>query len=100
MPLACPACNKASQTDAVCQRCGCDLARLHDIVVIAAARLGRAVGALANRDWPAALAAAESSWRLCHTVESARVAFLASAAAGDPARALWWHERATAGARA
>ena len=94
MPIACPACNKANQTEAACQRCGCDLARLHEIRAAAVACLGGATAALTHCDWPAALSAAAHSWRLRHTVESARIAFLAAAAAGDAARALRWRQRA------
>lgn len=97
MPIVCPACNKANQTEAACQRCGCDLARLHEIGDAAAACLGGATAALAERDWSAAHAAAGRSWRLRHTAESARIAFLAAAALGDTARALRWRDRATAG---
>ncbi len=93
MAIVCPACNKANQTEAACQRCGCDLSRLHEIVEAAASRLGAARAALTDGDWPGALKHAERSWRLCHTVESARVAFLAAGAARDTSSALRWHER-------
>ena len=94
MPITCPACNKASQSGAACQRCGCDLARLHQIVEAAATHLEGAATALAECDWSAALTAAGRSWRLRHTAESARIIFLAAAAAGDTARALRWRHRA------
>ena len=93
MPLTCPACNKTGQTEAACARCGCDLSRLHAVLEAAVSRLGVARAALVARDWPGALAQAERSWRLCHTVESARVAFLAAAGAGDAACAVTWHRR-------
>ena len=99
MPIVCPACNKANQTEAACQRCGCDLARLHGLADAAAACLDGATAALADGDWPAALTAAGRSWRLRHTAESARVAFLAAAATGETARALRWRERAAEGGR-
>ena len=95
MPITCPTCSKASQSGAVCQRCGCDLARLHQIVEAAATHLDGAAAALAERDWSTALTAARSSWRLRHTAESARIIFLAAAATGDTARALHWRQRAT-----
>jgi hypothetical protein len=75
MPITCPACNKAGQTDAACQRCGCELTHLHEIVAAAATRLARAHAALTNRDWSGALADAEGSWDLLHTAESARLAW-------------------------
>ncbi len=70
----CPAYHKANQTEA--------------------AYLGVRPAALAEGDWPAALAAGRS-WRLRHTEATARMAFLAAAAAGDTARALRWRDRAT-----
>jgi hypothetical protein len=98
MALVCPACNKAGQADAACSRCGCDLSRLHAIAEAAAAQLAAARAALRQRDWPGARVRAEQSWSLCHTRESARVAFLAAAAAGETARALIWRDRALAAA--
>jgi hypothetical protein len=94
MAIACPACKKADQTETACQRCGCDLTRLHDIVVAAGKRLGAAHTALECRDWAGALTQATRSWRLLHTAESAQVAFLAAAASGESASALRWRERA------
>ena len=88
MPITCPACNKAGQTDAACQRCGCELTHLHEIVAAAATRLARAHAALTNRDWSGALADAEGSWDLLHTAESARLAWVAAAAVGDTPGAL------------
>lgn len=99
MPIVCPACNKANQNEAACQRCGCDLARLHEIGEAAAACLGGATAALADGDGSAALLAAGRSWRLRHTAESARLAFLAAVAIGDTARALRWRDRAVDGGR-
>jgi hypothetical protein len=96
MPLTCPACNKPGQTEAACARCGCDLSRLHTVLEAAASRLSAARAALEVCDWPGARAQAERSWRLCHTVASARVAFLAAAGAGDVAGAATWHRRAHA----
>jgi len=93
MAIVCPACNKANQTEDVCQRCACELLRLHEIVAAAGSRLSMAAAALTARDWSAALAHAERSWSLCRSRESARTAFLAAAAAGDTARALCWRER-------
>ena len=94
MTLVCPACNKANQAAAACERCGCELSRLHEIANAAESRLAAATTALATRDWPGALAEAERSWRLLRCGESARVAFLAAAAAGEGARALRWRDRA------
>ena len=98
MFLTCPACNKAGQTEAACARCGCDLSRLHTVLEAAASRLAAARASLEERDWPGALAHAERSWHLCHTVEAARVAFLAAAVTGNSTRALAWHRRVEASA--
>jgi hypothetical protein len=97
MPIVCPACNKSNVTEPGCPRCGCDLSVLHQIAAAAGTRLGAARAALAIRDWPGALAEAGRSWALVHSRESARMAFLAAAAAGDSAQALRWHERAAEG---
>ncbi len=96
MAITCPACNKAGQTDATCQRCGCDLAHLHEIVAAAATRLDRAHAGLACCDWSDALAEAECSWRLVRTREAAQVAWVAAAAVGDTPRVLRWRERSAA----
>lgn len=95
MPLTCPACNKANQSDATCPRCGCDLSRLHQLAAASTARLADALTALEEFDWPEALNHASSSWRLRHSAASARLAFLAATAAGQTQAALRWHRRAT-----
>jgi len=94
MAILCPACNKAAQTSAACQRCGCDLSRLHEIEDAAAARLQAAAAPLASRDLIGASAAAERSWQLRHTPAAARMAFLAASARGDTAQAVRWRARA------
>lgn len=94
MPITCPACNKAGQTDAACQRCGCELSHLHEIAGAAAAQMAAARAALVRRDWRGAIAGAEHAWRLRHTGESAQLAWIAAAASGDTPRALRWRERA------
>ncbi len=94
MPITCPACNKANQTEAACTRCGCDLTRLHEIVEAAGIGISKANVALRVSDWTSALAAAEQSWQLCHSVLAARLAFLAASALGETTCALLWHQRA------
>ncbi len=95
MLLTCPACNKAGQADAACQRCGCDLSRLHATAAAAAVRLAAARTALEDSDWSAALTRAADSWRLRHSPAAAQLAFLAAAAGGDGAATLRWHRRVT-----
>jgi hypothetical protein len=94
--LTCPACNKAAQSSTSCTRCGCDLSQLRAVASAAALRLAEARRALADRKWTAALSEAEVSWRLRHTAESARTAFLAATAAADSPQAIAWHRRAHA----
>lgn len=94
MPIACPACNKADQTGAVCQRCGCELGLLHEVVSAARSLLGASVVALEGRDWTNALDCAERSWRLKHSGEAAWVAFVAAIASGDADQAACWRRRA------
>lgn len=94
MPITCPACNKANQSAAACQRCACDLSQLLRIDEAAAERLGAARAAMADGDWAGALARAERSWRLRNCPETASVAFLAAVGAGDTLRALRWRRRA------
>ncbi len=96
MAITCPACSKTGQTESACQRCGCDLSRLHAIVTRATSRLQAARASLEKRDWTRALIHAEQSWRLCHTIESAQMAFLSAAAGGETALALVWRQRARA----
>ena len=67
--------------------------RLHAIVTSTASRLTDARASFEQRDWTRALIHAEQSWRLCHTVESARMAFLSAAAGGATRLALVWRQR-------
>lgn len=70
MQVPCPACGKATVSafvaDLACDRCGCDLSRLRDILLAAAARLRLARSALATGEYDAALAYAGESWSLAH----------------------------------
>lgn len=93
MSLDCPACGKASQADPVCSRCGSDLSRLRAVAQSAALALREGRNALEQTDWKTALACASRSWALCHSRESARLAFLSAAALRQTARALEWRQR-------
>jgi hypothetical protein len=97
MALTCPACNKANQTDAICQRCGCDLSGLHAIKRAAEASLGSVRQRLRQRDWAQALAEAEQSWQLCHSDAAAQCAFILSGILGNTAAALCWRQRTLRG---
>jgi len=89
--LNCPACSKLNQTEAACTRCGCDLARLRAVMAAAKEALAEGRVSLQTGDWAAALSWSEESWRLRHTVEAARLAFLAAGAMGDTRTAATWH---------
>jgi hypothetical protein len=81
--IACPACGK-SQPGAGdnCQRCGCELRPLRE-VLRAAARLAAAAAArLRAGQYAPALALAERSWRLKHSQPAALTAFLAALSGG------------------
>jgi hypothetical protein len=89
--LKCPACGKLNPTEATCTRCGCDLARLRAVIAAAKGALTEGRVSLQRGNWAAALSWSEESWRLRHTVEAARLAFLAAGAMGDTRAAAAWH---------
>ena len=89
--LNCPACGKLNQTEAACTRCGCDLDRLRVVIAAAKGAVTEGRDSLRRGDWTAALNWSEESWRLRHTVEAARLAFLAAGALGDTRTAAAWH---------
>jgi hypothetical protein len=94
--LRCPACGKeniAGPGDA-CRRCGCDLGRICEVRQAAAHSLQAAARLLRGGNWEAALGAAERSWRLRHSPEAARLAFLAAAALGNTSGAEGWSDAA------
>src|SRR2546430_4157067 len=81
--LACPACGKkrlmvdgptragdSLERDA-CDRCGCDLSQLHTVLRAAAAFVRMAKTSLEEGGWDRALACADRSWSLAHSVNSA-----------------------------
>ena len=89
--LNCPACGKLNQTEAACTRCGCDLARLRAVLAAAKGALTEGRDSLRRGDWAAAMNWSEESWRLLHSAEAARLAFLAAGAMGDTRSAAAWH---------
>jgi hypothetical protein len=96
MRIDCPACGKAnaSENNAACSRCGCDLAKLEKILQAALAHLASALQALKDQQWPVALRHAETGWSLRHSQRAAYLAFFAAAALGDTPRAIRWHRTA------
>jgi len=91
--IACPACNKGGITVEICPRCGCDLARLHEINRAVAVHLQRATASLQEQDWLGALRNAGASWRLRNNQQSAQIAFLACGALGMTDQLLVWKDR-------
>ncbi len=93
MTITCPACGKANPEEPACARCGCDLTELRAVLTAAAHALETAKACLRAANWAAALDWTEASWQLHHTVETARLGFLAAGGAGDIASALLWQRR-------
>ena len=95
MQITCPACGKAAVSPTIhsCDRCGCDLSTLREILLAANALLGAAKSALAGGDGHDALAFATRSWTLVHRPVTAHVGCLAAAVLGDPASLARWRRR-------
>lgn len=97
MRVSCPACGKtmvaALAADVACDRCGCDLSRLRDILVAAAARLQLARSALATGEYEVALSYADESWSLAHNPLCVDVACLAASAGGYVGDLVRWQRR-------
>jgi len=100
--IICPACRKPNlATDAadnpeppfLCPRCGCDLTPLATLTRAAAAARRLAATELSRGRGQAALQAADRSWKLRQSPESARLAWLAALLAGDFASATVWYRR-------
>jgi len=94
--LKCPACGKLNPTEAACPRCGCDLARLRAVVAAAQGALAEGRVSLQTGDWARALSWSEESWRLVHSLEAARLAFLAAGAMGNTRTAAAWYRHGAA----
>jgi len=92
--MTCPACGKVNAPAScdACERCGCDLGRLRAINACAGRRLAQAADRMRAREWRAALRHAEQSWRLRHSRNTARLAFLAAVASGAIRHAAVWLE--------
>lgn len=67
---------------------------LRRIAAVAAAHFRCAQESLKKAEWAMALAHAERSWELVHTLQSAQAACLAAAAAGDLRVLRVWRRRA------
>lgn len=94
MEVRCPSCRKVNEDLAECRRCGCELSVLLAIAGASVAQAARAEACLCAHDAGEALRAAVRSWELKHNARAARVAFLASVAAGEFEQACAWHRRA------
>ena len=92
MTIDCPACGKKNKLeDGICCRCACNLEKLAAIVRMAASFRDEAAVCLRAADGVGALARARASWELRHSVEAARLAFLASLMNHDFAAASRWY---------
>lgn len=92
--IDCPACGKTGITGEACPRCGCDLSAVRNVLCAAAWHLGLAADSLRAGAWRGALHHATLSWRLRHSRNAARAAFLAAGAAGETLLAARWHKLA------
>jgi hypothetical protein len=95
MELACPACGKTNdlRSSAACSRCACDLTTLGTIIGGAIWHLKAAAGELRMKEWESALAHAERSWSLRHSLRAAQIAGLAAIALGQVEEVLRWQRR-------
>ena len=97
MQLSCPACGKKTLTtraaDLTCDRCGCDLSRLRDVLDAAVRFLQSARLALRRGEYDDALASADRSWALVHNPLCAGVACLAASSSGDAGALARWRRR-------
>jgi hypothetical protein len=95
MEITCPACRKASLSEAQCGRCGADLSTLRQILQTAARVLAAGRRFLRQKDGTKALHAAQSAWHLKHSAAAAQLAFLACLQQRQFAVAERWYMRAT-----
>jgi hypothetical protein len=91
--IICPSCGKANESSP-CRRCGCDLSALFAIDRAARIELAAAGKCLRAGNAQDARNHAVRSWRLRHTLATARLAFLTCTALADFASARLWHCRA------
>ena len=96
MLFECPVCKKENESrgNSVCRRCGGDLSPLQSVIQAATWHLAMAADRLRGMDWHEAFNHAERSWKVRHSLDAARLAFLASSALGDSRSAARWSESA------
>lgn len=93
MRIPCPACNKESENETTCRRCGAELAALYAIKENAFHHI------FTGRQWflqdraDKALAFAQTSWALRHSPGAARLAFLACLLLKRFDEATLWYRR-------
>lgn len=101
MEIICPVCTKKNELteggSESCVRCGGDLSMLRLVLDCAGRYLSEAKAGLEGKNWEAAMAAAERSWNLLHTTESAAVVCVAAAALGEMDVLALWRKRASDG---
>lgn len=90
-----PCLRKKNEGTADCTRCGCELSILESILLAEAHKIHMGTKSIKTGDPLEALRHAEESWTLRKSAAAARLAFLASLAAGDLEGADLWYMRAT-----
>lgn len=97
MQLSCPACGKKTMTtrdaEMTCDRCGCDLSTLREILAAAGRLLHSARIALVHGKYGDALLSAQSSWELVHNPLCVHLACIAAFASGDADGLARWRKR-------
>ena len=95
MEIKCPSCRKLNTSDCrdyQCRRCGGDLSKLFEIVNMAQNKIDEAKQAFLNELPGDAMVYAEESWRLKHSTEAAKLAFLASVGRKEYLDAYKWYQ--------
>ena len=95
MDIKCPSCRKrntSNSSDYLCKRCGGDLSKLFEIVHMAQNKMEEARRAFLNELPGEAMILAEESWRLKHSSEAAKLAFLASVGKKEYMDAYKWYQ--------
>ena len=93
MQITCPACRKENIEFEQCQRCGCDLSPLIEILSQSQKELKRGIEDLSKKRGESALCHADRSWALKRNVQAARLGFLASLMTEDYTMAMIWYKR-------
>lgn len=94
MEIDCPACKKVNLDSGECERCGCDLTTLVNILEAALFELTEGIGKLKKGEGARALFHAKKSWRLKKNHSAAKLAFMACIDLKCLGEASTWYHRA------